>query len=60
LPELLSQFPLEKGIPELVAYVKIASELPKTMVDENEKILIFVMSQGQEKQVRLPNIIFSR
>lgn len=63
LPELLMEYPVEKGVAEVVAYLDIASKNEKrhsVSVDEQDEIRIHNSQTGQTFKVKIPKIIFSR
>lgn len=63
LPELLMEYPVEKGVAEVVAYLDIASKNEKrhsVSADEQEEIRIHNSQTGQTFKVKIPKIIFSR
>lgn len=63
LSELLKEYPVEKGVAEVVAYLDIASKNEKrhsVSADEQDEILIHNSQTGQTFKVKTPKIIFSR
>lgn len=63
LPELLQEYPAEKGVAEIVAYMDIASKNEKrhsVSADEQDEILIRNLQTGQIFKVKIPQIIFSK
>lgn len=63
LPELLKEYPVEKGVAEVVAYLDIASKNEKrhsVSADEQDEIRIRNSQTGQTFKVKIPKIIFSR
>lgn len=65
LRELCELQPLQHGLAELVAYLQLASDSPKSVVDEDVFDVIAwrgASADGQEqaKQARLPRVIFVR
>lgn len=61
LHTLLSEYPLEKGLAELLGYLSIAGEDRKALFDEaEEEIVSWNDGQGTTRTVRLPRIIFCR
>ena len=60
LQRLLEQFPLEKGLAELVAYFNIGARDEKGMIDETRTETVFVQSGDAVKKVTLPQVIFIR
>jgi hypothetical protein len=57
LQELLQENPIEQGLQELIAYVKIASERDHTLIDTNQEEEVAV---GEDRVVTLPRIVFQR
>jgi Protein of unknown function (DUF3375) len=73
LAELIETKPLEHGLAELIAYLQLASDAFKAMVDEETTEVVFwkntqqgcpgnleVCMDGRIKQARLPRVIFVR
>lgn len=60
LEEVLASFPVEKGMAELVAYLKIASEDPKADVMPELSFDIEVPAREGIRRVALPVILFKR
>jgi hypothetical protein len=65
LRELCETRPLEQGLAELVAYLQLAGEDFKTVVDEDVAEIIVWQDRSMDgnermKQVRLPRVIFVR
>lgn len=65
LHELCEMQPLQQGLAELVAYLQLASDAFKSVVDEEVTETIVWSRQGQDgqeyaKQARLPRVIFVR
>ncbi len=62
LPELLSDFPLQKGLAELVTYLKIASDEPgQAVIDpDTEQAVSWCDETGVTRSARLPRLIFLR
>ncbi|HWR02181.1 MAG TPA: DUF3375 domain-containing protein [Chlorobaculum sp.] len=61
LGELISRNPLRQGLAELVTYLQIAGQWPRTAVDEESKEQIEWESEnGLTLQAKLPRIIFVR
>ena len=65
LQELCELQPLQHGLAELVAYLQLASDAFKTVVDEGVAETILWLSVGADgdiyrKQARLPRVIFVR
>ena len=63
LPELIREYPIEKGVAEVVAYLDIASKNEKRCTvspNEQDEILILNAQTGQRFQVKIPKIIFNQ
>lgn len=61
LSELCREYPLEKGLAELLAYLRIASDDAKALIDERSQHEIFWFDpQGMTKKATLPAVIFTR
>ena len=63
LPELIREYPIEKGVAEIVAYLDIASKNEKRCTvshNEQDEILILNAQTGQRFQVKIPKIIFNQ
>ncbi|HWQ25689.1 MAG TPA: DUF3375 domain-containing protein [Chlorobaculum sp.] len=61
LGELISRNPLRHGLAELVTYLQIAGDWPRTAVDEESKEQIeWESDNGVKRQAKLPRIIFVR
>ena len=61
LAELVEQYPLDKGLSEVVAYLHIASESDHALVNrESQQVIVWQDSPGQQKQAEMPEVIFTR
>jgi hypothetical protein len=60
LEEVLQRFPPEKGLSELVAYLRIGSQNKKAMVDESETFVISLNMASHRRKVSVPVVLFSR
>jgi hypothetical protein len=61
LPELLADRPLEQGLAELMAYLSLATEPGRAVIDDSvQDTVAWVSLGGQRKNARLPRVIFSR
>jgi flagellar motility protein MotE (MotC chaperone) len=61
LPELLADRPLEQGLAELMAYLSLATEPGRAVIDDSvQDTVAWVSLGGQRKKARLPRVIFSR
>jgi hypothetical protein len=58
LPELLADRPLEQGLAELMAYLSLATEPGRAVIDDTVQDTVSL--GGQRKNARLPRVIFSR
>ena len=61
LAGVIEHFPVEKGLAEAVAYLKIASNDEKALIDEKACEIILISGDGDKaKTVKMPLIIFVR
>ena len=61
LAELLDARPLQQGLAELVAYLSLAAESGRAVIDDTvEDRVAWLARSGQRKSARLPRVIFSR
>ena len=61
LAELLDTRPLQQGLAELVAYLSLAAEPGRAVIDDTvEDSVVWVARSGQRKSARLPRVIFSK
>jgi hypothetical protein len=56
LKELIIEFPVEKGLSELIVYLKLATQLERAIIDEQQEETLII----NEKYVVLPKVIFVR
>ena len=61
LAELLASRPLQQGLAELVAYLSLAAQPGRAVIDETvEDHVSWVSRSGARKRATLPRVIFSR
>lgn len=63
LSELIKEYPIEKGVAEVVAYLDIATKKGarhSVSADEHEEVRISNSQTGQIFKVKIPRIIFNR
>ncbi len=61
LQEVIKNYPIKKGMSELVAYISIAKNSEDALVDEKQIIKIELLDvDGNKKRVELPTIIFTK
>lgn len=61
LKQLAEQFPLCKGLAEVVGYLNLAARDGKTVIAEEETDVLHINTRGgRPRQVRLPRVIFVR
>lgn len=61
LTALLAEYPLEQGLAELVAYLSLAADDSKALIDESRtQTVSWTDGQGRTRQASLPTVIFSR
>ncbi len=56
LKDLLTEFPVEKGLSEIVVYLKLATQSERSIIDETEEETLIV----NDKSILLPQVIFVR
>jgi hypothetical protein len=60
LADLVKSFPLEQGLAELVAYLSLATEDDRAVIDDRHKQeLSWVDSAGTRRRATLPLVVFS-
>src|SRR5450759_2160682 len=60
LAALVKSFPLEQGLAELVAYLSLATEDDRAVIDDGQKQeLWWAVSEGTRRRATLPLVIFS-
>lgn len=61
LQNLLEAHPLEQGLAELVAYLGLAADDRKAVIDERaEQLIEWSDAEGRRRRARIPTVIFSR
>ncbi|MDA3969849.1 MAG: DUF3375 domain-containing protein [Desulfobulbaceae bacterium] len=61
LQDLVRKHPLEHGLAELITYLQLASDRPKTVIDKKRHdYIIWIGEDGVQRQGKLPRIIFTR
>lgn len=60
LKQIIMEIPLEKGLAELIAYLKIASNDPNSVIDANTTEVFTVDNENNGKEISMPKIIFTR
>ncbi len=61
LTSLLAEHPLEQGLAELVAYLSLAADDGKALIDESRmETVAWTDQRGDSRQATLPTVIFSR
>jgi len=61
LIELIEQYPIERGLAEVVTYLNIASKDERTVINNSESETVrWTSANGMPRQARLPKIIFVR
>ena len=61
LAELVGSRPLQQGLAELVAYLSLAAEPGRAVIDDQvEDQVDWMARSGQHKSARLPRVIFTR
>lgn len=61
LTALLDQYPLEQGLAELIAYLSLAAEDNRALIDDTTtQTVTWTDTQGRDLRANLPTVIFSR
>jgi len=61
LAQLLERHPLEQGLAELVAYLSLASEEPRTVwMDDVHLEAFWTDAHGTQRRARCPQVVFTR
>jgi hypothetical protein len=61
LAELLASRPLQQGLAELVAYLSLAAETGKAVIDDSvQEQVTWLARPGQHKTASLPRVIFTK
>lgn len=61
LAELIEEYPLEQGLSELIAYLSIAAEQGKTVIEDlRRQVLHWSNLSGEARQATLPLVLFIR
>lgn len=61
LSRLVEEFPISKGLAEVVTYLSLADKDDKSLVVENEtEILAVTTENGRTRAIELPKVIFTR
>ncbi len=61
LSDLVTQFPVKKGLAELLAYLNLAFNGKKAMVnDEVTEVVCYTTKPGRCKSVTMPQVLFTR
>ena len=62
LPDLIELYPVTKGLPEVVAYISLATQSERHSVDTStiDWVEIAGLAKHSELQLKLPRIVFSR
>lgn len=61
LTALLDEYPLEQGLAELVAYLSLAAEDERALIDDScTQTVVWTDARGLDLRASLPTVIFSR
>ncbi|OED46732.1 hypothetical protein ACH42_03490 [Endozoicomonas sp. (ex Bugula neritina AB1)] len=61
LSELIKQYPVKKGLSEIVAYLHIASESDHALVNsECDEMILWQDDKGRQKEASMPEVLFTR
>lgn len=60
LKELNEVVPIEKGVSEVVVYLKLAQNMKNTYLEERRDTMLIQDEQGKQKRVVMPRVVFVR
>ena len=61
LTELTEDFPLQHGLTELIAYLSLAAESDKAVIDESsQQTVLWTDRSGTQRRATLPLVVFTR
>jgi hypothetical protein len=61
LVELTEDFPLQHGLTELIAYISLAAESDKAIIDEShQQTVSWTDRSGTQRRATLPLVVFTR
>ena len=61
LSELVKQYPVQKGLSEIVAYLNIASGSDHALINaEQDEVIDWLDDQGHRKEASMPEVVFTR
>jgi hypothetical protein len=61
LAELVTSYPIEQGMAEVIAYLQIAAQAPHHRIDRDVRDTVtFRTRDGDEKQIDVPRIVYRR
>lgn len=58
LGEVIEEFPVTKGVAEVVGYLSLAQRAFESIIEEQKEIITILTKDGKQKRVRLPRITF--
>lgn len=59
LKDVIEKFPVQKGLSEVLTYINIATQSPKSFINKQKAEMIVIDDKGH-KAVQLPEIIFTK
>jgi hypothetical protein len=60
LPDLLSCYPVTKGVAEIVAYFEVGHDSQKVVVSDDRRDVLNISVDGRERKLKVPRLIFTR
>jgi hypothetical protein len=60
LKELHQTYPIDKGVSELIVYLKLAQNMPNAYLEEYKEEMIIVTEEGVKKKIIMDRVVFVR
>jgi hypothetical protein len=60
LKELHQAYPIDKGVSELIVYLKLAQNMPNAYLEEYKEEMIIVTEEGVKKKIIMDRVVFVR
>jgi len=61
LAELVTNYPIEQGMAEVIAYLQIAAQTPQHRIDRDARDTVVIHTRdGEEKRIIVPRIVYLR
>jgi hypothetical protein len=60
LPDLISRYPITKGVGEIIAYFEVGHDSQKVVVSDDRKDVLNISVDGRDRKLKVPRLIFTR